>query len=94
MKGRKMNRLADRAWGGEGCTSAVASQPTTPLTLLLDAREAAQALRMGARTLARLTAAGSLPCVRIGRRVLYDPCDLTAWIDRQKKNPKIAADSI
>ncbi|MCA9125096.1 MAG: hypothetical protein KDB11_33200 [Planctomycetales bacterium] len=28
---------------------------------------------------------GELPCVRIGRRVLYDPRDITAWIDKQKE---------
>jgi predicted DNA-binding transcriptional regulator AlpA len=27
---------------------------------------------------------GDLPCVRIGRRVLYDRRDLLAWIDRRK----------
>ena len=65
-----------------------------PTGLLWDTRASAKALGIGVRTLARLTHAGSLPCVRIGSRVLYDPRDLTAWIDRQKKNPKIAAESI
>jgi len=68
-------------------------RPTVP-PLLLDAREAARSLRISERTLARLTAAGSMPCVHIGRRVLYDPRDLTAWIDGQKKNPQVAAESI
>lgn len=52
--------------------------------LLLDAHDAAKALRIGERTLARLTAAGLIPVVRIGRRVLYDPRDLPAWIEGQK----------
>ena len=55
-----------------------------PAPLLLDARETARVLSISPRTLARLTAAGSIPCVRIGHRVLFDPRDLTAWIDRQK----------
>jgi len=52
--------------------------------LLLSAHEAAKALCISPRTLARLTAAGTIPCVRIGRRVLYDTGDLTDYIDRQK----------
>jgi len=56
----------------------------TVAPLLLDARAAAKTLGIGERTLARLKAAGSIPHVPIGRRVLYDPRDLAAWIDGQK----------
>jgi len=54
------------------------------MNLLLDVHEAAAALRICEKTLWTLTQAKSLPCVRIGRRVLYDPRDLQRWIDGQK----------
>lgn len=59
--------------------------------LLLDARETACVLSISPRTLARLTAAGSIPCVRIGRRLLFDPRDLTEFIDRRKQGAQCAA---
>jgi len=52
--------------------------------LLLSVRDAARALAICPRTLWTLTDAGDIRCIRLGRRVLYDPRDLTAWIDRQK----------
>lgn len=57
-------------------------QPISPL--LIGSREAAQALSVCERTLWELTNRGDMPCVRIGRRVLYSPADLRTWIDRQK----------
>lgn len=55
------------------------------LKLLLSTREAAEALSVCQKTLWALTQPrGDLPAVRIGRRVLYDPGDLRAWINRQK----------
>jgi len=53
--------------------------------LLLSAREAAKALSISERTLYSRTADGTLPCVRLGGRRLYDPRALTAWIDRQQE---------
>ena len=55
-----------------------------PAPLLLDAHAAANALAIGERTLARLTAAGQIPVVQIGRLVRFDPHDLTAWIESRK----------
>lgn len=53
--------------------------------LLLRAPDAAEALGISERTLWAYTKPrGSIPAVKIGGRVLYDPRDLTAWIDRQK----------
>ena len=53
---------------------------------LLAAREAAAALSVCPKTLWSITRPrGDLPCVRIGRRVLYDPADLRQWIDAQKR---------
>lgn len=52
---------------------------------LLNANEAAKMLRVSPRTIWALTQDGSLACVRIGRRVLYDPADLRAFVDRQRQ---------
>ena len=49
--------------------------------LLMDAHDTAKALSISERTLWRLTSKGEIPSVRIGRRVLYDPCALQRWID-------------
>lgn len=58
----------------------------TPAKLLLSAREAAEALSICPKTPWSHTAPrGTIPAVRIGARVLYDPRDLTAWIDAQKQ---------
>ncbi|HUU92559.1 MAG TPA: helix-turn-helix domain-containing protein [Phycisphaerae bacterium] len=59
-------------------------QTTQTPRLLLSAREGARALSVSERTLWERTKTGEIPCVRIGRRVLYDVRDLVAYIDRQK----------
>jgi excisionase family DNA binding protein len=59
--------------------------------LLLDVHATAGALGIGERTLARLTAAGEIPHVRIGRRVLYSPADLERWIQDRRAGPQPAA---
>ena len=51
--------------------------------LLLDVHDTAEALSICERKLWELTNQGDIPCVRIGRRVLYDPRALRAWIDGQ-----------
>ena len=58
---------------------------TAPPPLLLRAEQAAKALAISPRLLWTLTNDGTIPCVRIGRTVRYDPNDLTAWIKRQKQ---------
>lgn len=56
-----------------------------PVALLLDAREAAQALSVCERTLRDLAKRGEIHPVRIGRRcVRYSVADLQAWIERQQ----------
>ena len=57
-------------------------QPATP-RLLLSAREAARALSISERTLYTRTQDGTLPCVRLGGRRLYDPVALRHWIEDQ-----------
>lgn len=54
--------------------------------LLLSAPDAAKALSIGLRKLWEVTNRGDIPVVRIGRRVLYDPQDLRAWIEQQKRH--------
>jgi predicted DNA-binding transcriptional regulator AlpA len=51
---------------------------------LLNAKEAADFLRIGQRLLWSLTNCKDIPSVRIGRGVRYDKRDLLDWIDRQK----------
>jgi excisionase family DNA binding protein len=52
---------------------------------LIPRLEAAATLGVGLRTLDRLLADGEITCVRIGRRVLFDPEDLHAFIARSKE---------
>jgi predicted DNA-binding transcriptional regulator AlpA len=53
--------------------------------LLLRSRDAARALGLSERTLWAYTEPrGSIPRVKVGGRVLYDPEDLRTWIARQK----------
>lgn len=51
--------------------------------LLVDRVRAAKMLSISVRLLADLTQRGAVPCVRIGRRVLYSVKALEAWIHRQ-----------
>jgi len=52
--------------------------------LLLDRRQTAQAMGISVRLLDTFTKANEIPHVRIARRVLYDPRDLSAWIEAKK----------
>ena len=49
---------------------------------LLTVNETAKTLCVSPRTIWALTQDGALACVRIGRRVLYAPDDIRAFIDR------------
>ena len=53
---------------------------------LLTREEAADQLRVSVRTLDDLEASGRLRAVRIGRRVLYHPDTLDAFIRQQSRN--------
>ncbi len=61
-------------------TDPIASSPK----LLLCARDAAKSLSIGTRKLWELTNCKAISCVRIGKRVLYDPADLREFIDSLK----------
>jgi excisionase family DNA binding protein len=61
---------------------------TSAAPQLLSREEAAQALRVSLRTLARLTASGELAPVRVGpgrRLVRYVPEDVAAFIRRNRE---------
>lgn len=57
--------------------------------LLLEANEAAQAMRICPKTLWTMSVRKrKIPFIKIGRRTLYDPRDLERWIDGQKEPVK------
>jgi excisionase family DNA binding protein len=61
--------------------------------LAVDAPRAARRLGIGTRALWSLTAAGKIPHVRIGRRVLYRVAALEAWLIEQEqkgRGPRVA----
>ncbi|MDX1965425.1 MAG: helix-turn-helix domain-containing protein [Pirellulales bacterium] len=51
--------------------------------LLVDSKTAARMLSICTKTLWQMTREGELPCLRVGRRTLYSPAKLQAWIDTQ-----------
>ena len=55
-----------------------------PHRLLLKPNEAAAVLGISPRSLWTLTNDGTIPCLRLGRAVRYDPRDLLTWIDQHK----------
>lgn len=57
--------------------------------LLLTYPEAAAQLRISRRSLERLVAARDVPTVTIGGRVLFDPFELSQFIERQKTRQRL-----
>jgi excisionase family DNA binding protein len=55
------------------------------LTPLLDAKETAKILNISERSLWTLTNNGTIPHIRFGRSIRYDPSDLARWITKQKR---------
>lgn len=53
--------------------------------LLIDAAEAAAALRINKYTLYKLARESRIPCVRIGRSVRFQPEELKDWVRRLKE---------
>jgi predicted DNA-binding transcriptional regulator AlpA len=57
------------------------------LAALLSASEAAKLLRLASQTLAKKRVEGTGPrYVKLGRRVFYDPADLSEWIEANKRH--------
>lgn len=72
-----------------GCMSEIQQPPTDQL--LVTARDAARLLSIGERTLARLTAAGEMPCVHIGKSLRYRVATLQDFVaQRENKEPASA----
>ncbi len=59
--------------------------PVAVPTLALRPKDAARALGIGERLLWSKTNAGEIPCVRIGRAVVYPVNLLREYLDRQAK---------
>ena len=54
------------------------------MSTLLDVKAVSGRLGISERKLWELTNRGEVACVRIGRRVLYDPVDVEAFVQKQK----------
>ena len=63
-------------------------------TLLIDAKQAAAMLSLGARRLWSLTNCRAIPSRKIGRSVRYVPAELHAWVDCGCPTEPGAADRI
>lgn len=60
-------------------------RPSSAPRLLLTARDAAKALAVCEKSLWNFTQPrGTLPAVKLGRAVRYDPADLQAFIEQMK----------
>lgn len=70
------------------CVGPMLTETKACSPLLVDARSAAKMLCVSERTLWSLSDRGQLASVRIGRRRLYDPRDLKAFVDR-RKSPEV-----
>jgi len=64
-------------------TTATPTAEGSPPALALRPKDAARALGIGARLLWELTNCGEIPCVRLGRAVLYPVAALQEWLARQ-----------
>jgi excisionase family DNA binding protein len=72
---------------------AVSFQPPVPTDPtfgpgLIDSARVCELLGIKSRKLWELTNSGAIRVVRIGRRVLYDPADLRAFVDAQKSEAR------
>jgi excisionase family DNA binding protein len=65
------------------------TKPTIQPPLALRPREAARVLGIGARTLwGQTIPRGPIPCVRVGKAVLYPVAGLEAWLSQQAESAK------
>jgi excisionase family DNA binding protein len=63
--------------------TSAAFEPSRPRLWTL--HEAAAFLRVSERTIRRQAAARRLHCVRIGRRLLFDPADVSRFVAARKE---------
>ena len=59
--------------------------PDHSLAPLLTISEASAFLRLSEKSIRRLITSRRLPCVRLGRRVLFDRSDLLRWVSARKE---------
>jgi len=52
---------------------------------LLNVREVSQLLRLHPKTVYALVERGSIPHVRLGRRVLFSLVDVTRWVEARRE---------
>ena len=89
-----LDELMPKALGHTRKVAIVAKQIEAIPRLLMDAHDTAKALSISERKLWELTSQGDIPCVRIGRRTLYDPRALAAWVDGQLQGGGLSVNSV
>ena len=52
---------------------------------LLTVCDLARILRVHEKTIRRLIARQAIPCIRLGRRVRFDPQDVVRWVSARKE---------
>jgi excisionase family DNA binding protein len=58
---------------------------------LLTIEEVAERLRVSVLTVRWLRQEGRFaPAIRVGRRLVWDACDVAAWLEAQRETPKVA----
>lgn len=60
-----------------------------PLSLAIGIKDAALALSISPWTVRKYIARGIIPCVRIGRRVLVEPAEIEALIQRNRRRGRL-----
>jgi hypothetical protein len=84
-----MNRTALPTSNG---TKQKAVEATSGLRRQMTAQEVSELTRLSPRMIWQLSwPRGDLPCTRIGRRVIYDPDDVAAWLQRRKAETQVEA---
>ena len=61
---------------------------------LIGIEEAARSLGFGRTTLLKLTYSGEIPSIKIGRRRMYRPSEIEAWLDSVPTSYEIAEPDI
>lgn len=56
-----------------------------PVPKLMTVRDAGELLSLPLSSVYALVEQGKIPCVRIGRRIRFDPGDLTRWLEARKE---------
>jgi excisionase family DNA binding protein len=78
-------RASDCLPGPVSTDSAAPSGPAVSTRGLWTLDETAAFLRVSGRTLRRAVSAKRIRCVRIGRRLLFDPADVSRFVAARKE---------